>query len=83
MTLTKPNQDLHRDLKAASRAIKEAAHDVFGAAKQCSEADLKMATQKIEKLHKLADRLIAHADEVKAGRIAHNHEMGSWPGGDI
>ena len=83
MALTKSNQELHRDLKAASLAIEEAAHDLFGAAKQCSEVELKTAMQKIEKLHKLADRLIAHADEVQAGRIAHNSEMGSWPGGDI
>ncbi|CAN7503265.1 hypothetical protein LJR277_003363 [Pseudomonas sp. LjRoot277] len=83
MALTKPNQELCRDLKSASRALEEAAHELLGAAKQCSEIELKVAMQKIEMLHRLADRLIAHADKVKAGRIAHDPEMGSWPDGDI
>ena len=85
MPSVQSNQQLCRDLKAASHAIAQAAHDLFGAAKQYNEAEMKEATLKIEKLHRLADRLIAHADEVKAGKIVRIRitEMGSWPGGDI
>jgi hypothetical protein len=55
MSLTKPNQALHRDLSAASRALEDSAHTLFAEAKQCRELELKAATQKIEKLHRLAD----------------------------
>jgi hypothetical protein len=83
MASVQSNQQLCRDLKAASHAIAQAAHDLFRTAKQYNEAEMKEATLKIEKLHRLADRLIAHADEVKAGKIVRITEMGSWPGGDI
>ncbi|MBV7523423.1 hypothetical protein KW834_03255 [Pseudomonas sp. PDM29] len=69
MTLTKPNQELRRDLKAAAFSLEEAALDLFRVAKQRGDAELLEAMETIEKLHEQADRLTAYAEEVKAGRI--------------
>lgn len=69
MPLTKPNQQLRRDLKAAAFSLEEAALDLFRVAKQRGDADLLEAMETIERLHGQADRLKAHAEEVKAGRI--------------
>ncbi|WP_223515753.1 hypothetical protein [Pseudomonas sp. GL-R-26] len=69
MALTKPNQELRRDLKAAAFSLEEAALEMFRLAKQRGDAELLEAMETIEKLHEQADRLTAYADEVKAGRI--------------
>ncbi|PXX59492.1 hypothetical protein SAMN05660489_04517 [Pseudomonas sp. LAMO17WK12:I10] len=69
MSLTKLNQDLRRDLKAAAFALEEAALDVFSKAQGYKEAEFLVAMEKVSKMHEQADRLKAYADEVKAGRI--------------
>ena len=69
MPLTKPNQELRRDLKAAAFSLEEAALDLFRVAKQRGDADLLEAMETIERLHEQADRLKAYADEVKTGVI--------------
>ncbi|KPU62174.1 hypothetical protein AN403_6225 [Pseudomonas fluorescens] len=69
MPITKPNQELRRDLKAAAFSLEEAALELFRLAKQRGDAELLEAMETIEKLHEQADRLTAYAEEVKAGRI--------------
>ncbi|MNC49840.1 hypothetical protein D3C75_990490 [compost metagenome] len=69
MALTKPNQELRRDLKAAAFSLEEAALELFRLAKQRGDAELLEAMETIEKLHEQADRLTAYADEVKAGMV--------------
>lgn len=69
MPLTKPNQELHSDLKAAASALDDAAHDLFREAKSYSEPKFSAAMEKIRKLCEDADRIAALAEEVKAGVI--------------
>ncbi|WDG45689.1 hypothetical protein [Pseudomonas chlororaphis] len=69
MPLTKPNQQLRRDLKDAAFALEEAALDIFSKAQGCKEAEFLVAMEKVSKMHEQADRLKAYADEVKAERI--------------
>lgn len=69
MPLTKPNQELSRDLKAAASAIEDAAHDLFREAKTYAEPDFLAAMEKIAMLHEHMDRLMEYAEEVKVGRI--------------
>ncbi|EIM14216.1 hypothetical protein [Pseudomonas chlororaphis] len=69
MSLTKPNQKLRRDLKAAAFSLEEAALEMFRLAKQRGDVELLEAMDTIEKLHEQADRLKAYADEVKDQRI--------------
>ena len=69
MPITKPNQELRRDLKAAAFSLEEAALELFRLTKQRGDAELLEAMETIEKLHEQADRLTAYAEEVKAGRI--------------
>jgi len=69
MPITKPNQELRRDLKAAAFSLEEAALELFRLAKQRGDAELLEAMETIEKLHEQADRLTAYAEEVKARRI--------------
>ncbi|GLX91975.1 hypothetical protein Pfra02_45430 [Pseudomonas fragi] len=69
MPLTKPNQELHSDLKTAASALDDAAHDLFREAKSYAEPEFSAAMKKIRNLHEHVDRIMALADEVKAGRI--------------
>lgn len=69
MPLTKPNQELRHDLKAAASAIEDAAQDLFREAKTYAEPEFMEAMERIGKLHESMDRLMAYAEEVKAGRI--------------
>lgn len=69
MGLTKPNQKLRRDLKAAAFSLEEAALEMFRLAKQRGDVELLEAMDTIEKLHEQADRLKAYAEEVKDQRI--------------
>ena len=82
MSLTKPNQELRRDLKAAAFSLEEAALDLFRVAKQRGDADLLEAMETIERLHEQADRLKAYADEVKAGVITRT-KPGDLAQGDL
>ncbi|WP_324727177.1 hypothetical protein [Pseudomonas chlororaphis] len=69
MGLTKPNQKLRRDLKAAAFSLEEAALEMFRLAKQRGDVELLGAMDTIEKLHEQADRLKVYAEEVKDQRI--------------
>lgn len=70
MPLTKPNQELRRDLKAAASALEDAAHDLFREAKTYAEPEFLAAMEKIGKLHEHVDLLRGLADEVKVGRVS-------------
>lgn len=69
MSLTKPNEELRRHLKAAAFALDDAAQDLFREAKRYAEPEFLMAMAKIAQLHEHVDRLTLLADEVKAGKI--------------
>ncbi|KTB90876.1 peptidase [Pseudomonas syringae ICMP 11293] len=69
MGLTKPNQQLRRDLKAAASALEAAAQDIFRQAKTYNGPEYLEVMKKIGKLHEQVDNLREMADEVKAGRI--------------
>lgn len=75
MALTKPNQQLRRDLKEAASALDDAAHDLFRSAKQCDEAGFLAVMEKIGKLHECIDKLASYADEVKSGQITRAAEQ--------
>jgi propanediol dehydratase large subunit len=73
MPLTKPNQDLRRDLKQAAALLKWSGVDLLQAARKLAEAGQE---EKAEELLRIAvsfqeteDRLAGYADEVKAGVI--------------
>ena len=69
MALTKPNQELRRDLKAAAFSLEDAALDLGRLAKRCTEAEFLTVMQKVGALYEQVDRLRAYADEVKSSRI--------------
>ncbi|MNJ18697.1 hypothetical protein D3C77_130040 [compost metagenome] len=75
MPLTKPNQELRRDLKDAASALEDAAHDLFREAKTYAEPEFLEAMKKIGRLHEHVDRLRALANEVKAGQIIRGNTM--------
>lgn len=70
--LTKLNQELRRDLKAAASALADATQDLFREAKSYAEYEFLNAMAKIAQLHEHVDRLRMLSDEVKVGRIARN-----------
>ncbi|MEZ1420687.1 hypothetical protein QVM55_12740 [Pseudomonas monteilii] len=67
MPLTKPNQQLRRDLKDAAFALESAALEIFHKAQGGEEAQFLEAMKRVGELHELADRLVGYGDEVKAG----------------
>lgn len=69
MPLTKPNQQLRRDLKDAAFALESAALEIFHKAQGGEEAQFLEAMKRVGELHELADRLVGYGDEVKARRI--------------
>ena len=69
MSLTKPNQELRRDLEAASSALEDAAQDLFREAKTYDGPEFLVVMKKIGKLHEHVDRLRELTEEVKEGRI--------------
>lgn len=69
MALTKPNQEIRRDLKAAASALEDAAHDLFHEAKTYAEPEFLVAMERIGKLNEHADRLMEYAEEVNVGRV--------------
>lgn len=69
MPLTKPNQELRMNLKAAAFALDDVAQDLFREAKGYAEPEFLMAMAKIANLHEHVDRLTMLAEEVKAGNI--------------
>lgn len=74
MPLTKPNQQLRRDLKDAAFALESAALEIFHKAQGGEEAQFLEAMKRVGELHELADRLAGYAEEVKSGRVARTKE---------
>jgi hypothetical protein len=73
MPLTKPNQDLRRDLKQAAALLKWSGVDLLQAARKLSEAGQEEEAEELLRIavsfQETGDRLAGYADEVKAGVI--------------
>ena len=69
MSLTKPNQQLRRELKDLGLDLEQAADEVLRITKDCRDVEVAAVLKLIAKLYEDADRVAALADEVKAGRI--------------
>lgn len=73
MPLTKPNQQLRRDLKEAAALLKWSGVDLMQIAERMSEAGLEDDARALLKIaisyQETEDKLASYADEVKAGRI--------------
>jgi len=69
MSLTKPSQELRRELKALGLDIEQAADEVLRITKDCRDVEVAAVLKLIAKLYEDADRVAALADEVKAGKI--------------
>ncbi|NWC26900.1 hypothetical protein HYE76_10525 [Pseudomonas tolaasii] len=73
MTLTKPNQDIKRDLQGIASDLKWSAVELMRIAERLSlagnEADAHAVLRICSVLHSDEDRLAGYSDEVKAGRI--------------
>jgi hypothetical protein len=73
MPLTKPNQELRRDLKEAAALLKWSAADLFQAARKLSEAGQETEAEELLKIavsfQEYEDKLAGYADEVKTGVI--------------
>ena len=69
MSLTKPNQQLLRDLKAIASNLEESCIDLSKLVEKLSDADAIALMGLVGTLYEEADRLVGYADEVKAGRI--------------
>ena len=74
MPLTKPNQQLRRDLKDAAFALESAALEIFHKAQSGDDAGFLEAMKRVGELHELADRLKGYGEEVKTGRIIRARE---------
>lgn len=66
MPLTKPDQELSRELKTLALDIEQAADEVLRITKDCRDVDATAALMLIAKLYKHADRAASLADAVKA-----------------
>lgn len=73
MSLTKPNQQLRRDLKEASALLKWSDVDLFVFAKRLLAAGDEQGANDLMKIafssQETEDKLEGYADEVKDGRI--------------
>ncbi|PKH18828.1 hypothetical protein [Pseudomonas fluorescens] len=73
MSLTKPNQDLKRDLQGVASDLKWSAVELMRIAERLSlagnEADAQGALRMCTIFHAGEDKLVGYADQVKAGRI--------------
>ncbi|MFO3795750.1 MAG: hypothetical protein ACK8QZ_00470 [Anaerolineales bacterium] len=73
MPLTKPNQDLKRDLQGVASDLKWSAVELLRIAERLSlagnEADAQAVLKMCTVLHDGEDRLVGYAKEVKVGRI--------------
>ena len=73
MPLTKPNQDLKRDLQGIASDLKWSAVELMRIAERLSlagnEADAQAVLRMCNVFHADEDRLAGYAEEVKAGRI--------------
>lgn len=79
MPLTKPNQDLKRDLQGVASDLKWSAVELMRIAERLSlagnEADAQAVLKICMVLHADEDRLAGYEDEVKAGRISRAAEQ--------
>lgn len=73
MSLTKPNQQLRRDLKEAAALLKWAGVDLYVVSKRMMAAGDEQGAMELMKiamsLQETEDKLAGYADEVKAGQI--------------
>jgi hypothetical protein len=69
MSLTKPNQELRRELMELGFGLEQTAIDVMSLTKNCQGDEVIAALKLIAKLYEDADRLAALADQVKGGQI--------------
>ncbi|MEX5363459.1 hypothetical protein WCE03_16710 [Pseudomonas guariconensis] len=73
MTLTKPNQELRRDLQGLASDLKWSAVELMRIAVRLSEAGNESDSQAVIRICQVMqageDRLAGYEDEVKAGRI--------------
>lgn len=73
MTLTKPNQDLKRDLQGVASDLKWSAVELLRIAERLSlagnEADAQAVLKMCAVFHDGEDRLVGYADEVRDQRI--------------
>ena len=70
MVLTKPNQQLRRDLKAITINLGPSCVDLVKLAEKLSDADAIALMGLVGTLYEEADRLVGYADEVKDGQIS-------------
>ncbi|MFJ2676824.1 hypothetical protein [Pseudomonas sivasensis] len=75
MPLTKPNQQLRRDLKAIAFNLEQSCVDLGRLASRLSDADAIALMGLVGTLYEEADRLVGYADEVKDGRISRAAEQ--------
>lgn len=66
MPLTKPDQELSRELKDLGLDLEQAASEVLRITKDCRDVDAIAVLKLIAKLYKHADRAASLADAVKA-----------------
>lgn len=69
MSLTKPNQQLHQELKDLGAGLDEAAEEVLRITKDCRGVDATAVLMLIARLYKDGDRIAAMADEVRDGKV--------------
>lgn len=73
MPLTKPNQQLRRDLKEAAALLKWSGVDLIQAAKRLSATGQEGEATELLKIalsfQQAKDKLAGYADEVKAGQL--------------
>lgn len=78
MSLTKPNQDLKRDLQGIASDLKWSAVELMRIAERLSfagnEADAQAVLRMCTVFHADEDRLAGYADKVKAGRVRRDSE---------
>lgn len=79
MPLTKPNQELKRDLKEAAALLKWSAVDLFTISKRLLDAGDEIGAAELMKIalsyQAIEDKLVSYADEVKSGRVKRNAEQ--------
>ncbi|EKN6183692.1 hypothetical protein DVQ53_22690 [Yersinia enterocolitica] len=69
MPITKPNQQLRRDLKDIAFNLEQSCIDLGKLAEKLSDADAIALVGLVGTLYEEADRLSGYADEVKVGQI--------------
>lgn len=81
MPLTKPNQELKRDLKEAAALLKWSGVDLFTISKRLLDAGDEIGAAELMKIalsyQAIEDKLVSYADEVKSGQVKRNAECGT------